>query len=395
MRIHRLVLLGLFLAIGGCGGDNDTSPEPESPPPPVDAQDFLSAYANAACSRFERCFLTAPYWVEQCKSDMIAQLGESPADAVAAGRMEYNADEAGKCIAGVENLDCLADTVSDATLAACFAAMKGKVAEGQPCFAVFECEHGACPAIAEDACPTVCPAVAQAGDTCSLIAGPYCDARAGLKCSGGSCITPGGLDASCKDNYGCKSGFVCWSATNKCIPLRGEGEGCATDASCAPGLYCIAEGDEGGICEPRIKEGGPCSTNAEENNAAFRFVQCADGLLCKGAGLQNDGTPIAGTCQRPSSEGEACLAEPAGLQLHLSGCLDGLYCPAGTCESLPDTGACAPHSACLHGVSYCDQATSMCTPLGANGDTCTIDPECASGYCIGGKCLESVTFCGP
>lgn len=393
MRLSALVPL-FALSIIACGA-GPSPEEPAPPPPPIEATSFMNDYATALCDHAARCSLTASYLDARCNENVRSLFGEDVEAAIAAGRIVYDAEAAGACVAGLRSMDCLAEQPSDATLAACFKALQGTVATDKPCFGTFECESGVCRSVTGDTCPTVCQAVANVGDACSLISGPECDTRKGLRCSGGSCVAPVGAQGACVDNFGCQSGLVC--VANKCVPLRAEGYGCSQDSSCVPGTFCAAGGDEGGLCEARVPEGGDCSQDSGDTNAAFRLVQCQEGLLCKGGGLTAAGMSVTGKCAKPAEEGESCTVEPDGFQLFGTGCRFGLVCNAGKCEKPPAIGqACGAHFLCQDEGAYCDVMTNVCTQGKANGEACMIDPECAGGYCGSmGTCVDLDSFCGP
>jgi hypothetical protein len=398
MRLYLAAALALLAPLAQlaplapCGSENtgETSPVPETPAAPVAAEDFADKYATALCEREGACQALAPYLVDQCHARTLAYFADDIMKAIAAGRITFDEQAAGACIEGVRETPCLTEQWDDATLAACYKALRGTLEPGETCYAAFECAGGTCSVEPLATCPAKCPEVGAEGDSCSFLAGSYCNEQAGLRCAGGVCVKPAGEGGKCADNNGCKSGLVCVGGT--CEPLRTQGAGCSSDASCAPGLLCLAEGNGGGLCKPRLKEGETCGATPDENNAALRGAHCQDGLVCKGAGLKSDGEPVPGTCATPQPVGGACMVEPDGLQLMLNGCLAGLHCPAGTCELLPSSGECAPHNFCQPGVAYCD-AMNMCMPYKANGEACSIDPECGGGLCLSSMCADAVTFC--
>lgn len=389
MRPTIAAALLLSLTSAACGPDDPA--EVELVYEPIGAADFAQAYADAVCGRSERCFSLAPSLVDECKADILSFYAEDIVKGVAAGRLVYDADMGGRCVAGAASTPCLADRFDDPTEAACYGALLGTIAQGEPCYAPFECLSGICGGEMTTTCPAICPVVLKEGDSCSLIMGASCDERAGVRCSGGVCVKPAGLGAPCVDRNACNSGLVC--GLGECSPLREEGQGCAGDSSCEPGLACVAEGDEGGICKPRLPEGALCGADLEDINAALLGTQCGDGLLCKGAGLKEDGDAISGVCSKPSPLGGDCLVEPAGLQTQISGCLYGLHCPAGKCEPLPESGPCGAHSVCFEYAAYCDMATNECNALKADGQPCAIDRECAGGACIGDACVKAEVYC--
>lgn len=383
----------LPLVSAACSEEPSAAP---TPPPPVAAVDFMAEYTDTLCERSSQCSALASYIEAGCDDEVRGLFGEDVEAAIQAGRIVYDADAAGACVEGLAKTDCLAEQPSDATLAACLSALSGTIAPGQPCFGTFECAQGICPSVTGDACPAVCPVVAKAGEACSLLGGSDCDVRAGLRCSGGTCVAPKEQGAACEDNFGCESGLVC--VTNVCVPLRGDHQGCSQDASCQPGFFCAAGGDEGGVCEARLSAGMACGgAEAEDANAAFRHVQCEDGLVCLLAGLDENGTSVSGTCGDAHDLGGDCTVEPSGWQVFETGCKSGLVCNEGKCEMPPSTGAaCGPHFSCAAEEAFCDPMTTVCTALKPNGAPCTIDPECEGGYCGGaGTCVDLATFCAP
>jgi hypothetical protein len=392
MRVSFLVPFALLIPLlaASCSDGSATIPAV-----PVAAADFMDSYVTTLCQRADRCYLVASYLAPVCESGVQQSFGEDLKAAIATGRIVYDEAAAGECIAGLAETDCLAEQPSDATLEACLSALGGTIAPGKACFGTFECKAGVCPAVTGDECPALCPAVARLGEACSLLGGPDCDVREGLRCAGGTCVAPQAEGGECADNFACQSGLVC--VANACGPLRGEQQGCSQDASCEPGLFCASGGDEGGICERRLPEGGECARDVEDRNAAFRLVQCAEGLVCKGAGLEEDGTNIAGSCSKASAEGGSCTTEPDGLQLFATGCQTGLVCNAGKCERPPAVGAaCTKHFECLTAEAYCDPMSLMCLAPKANGEACSMDRECAGGFCgMKGTCTDLATFCGP
>ena len=387
-----LLVLAPLLA-SGCG--DETAPVTEAPPPPIAAKDFLGAYASTLCDHALRCAVVASYLGATCEAGVRQSFGEDVPAAIAAGHLAYDEVAAGACVAGLAATDCLADQPSDATTSACLTALSGKVAKGASCAGTFECQEGVCPSTSSDQCPTVCEPVASKGEACSHLSGPTCDVRQGLRCSSGACVVPAAKGGACIDNDGCQSSLVC--VENVCAPLRPTGGGCARDSSCASGNFCVAGGDEGGVCEARLGEGGACGRDVEDTSAAFRHVQCLDGLVCKGGGLTDDGKSVAGACARPSDEGESCTVEAAGFQIFGTGCRGGLVCAAGKCARPPGAGSpCSQHFLCDADEAYCDPMTIVCTAPRANGEACTIDPQCKGGHCDStGKCADSLTFCGP
>jgi hypothetical protein len=352
----------------------------------LSSEQFAQEYAAAVCERAGRCGNLAPYQIDQCQA--AAQERVHPEDvkrAMAAGRLVYDAEQAQRCIEGIQHTRCLAEDIDDTVLAACQAALRGTVASGGECSFLFECAAGTCGGKAETTCPSTCPEVLSEGDSCSLFRGPPCNANAGLRCSGGMCVRPGDKGASCVDNFGCRSGFVC--AGEACAPLATEGAGCSADSSCAEGLYC-----QDSFCVARKREGQKCSAAPDEVDAALRGAQCNDGLVCQGAGLDSQGNALLGSCVKPSGEGGSCKEAPPDVQTYLSGCLYGLTCVSGRCVLPPSSGPCAADGSCRADQAYCS-SNGECVALLPDGAACQIPPECASGNCTGDKCAPAQIYC--
>lgn len=380
-------VLPLVLLATACGKTPDETNQTPAPTP-IAAEKFSEEYALALCTRSQTCGNLAPYLVEQCKAEATERIRpDDVRKAVAAGRIVYDADLARQCIDGIQNTACLQNDISDQVQATCYAALKGTVQKGAECSFLFECAAGLCGGSESNTCPATCPTadeVLTEGQECSLFRGPRCDARAGLRCSGGLCVKPADQGASCIDNFGCKSGLLC--VEDKCSPLAKEGSACSEDASCAEGLFC-----QDGHCAVRKAEGKPCSVGPDEVDPALRGAQCQNGLVCKGAGLDFEGNPLAGSCVKPSAEGGPCQVGPENAFDFLTGCQIGLSCVNGACVVPPISGEC-PVSGCRPGAAYC-AADNTCQPLAPNGAACEIPPQCASRNCVDGTCMPAVNYC--
>lgn len=371
MRRAAVVVLPLGL-LAACG----TSP--------VASADFARAYAEASCGRSARCELLDPGLVAACEQSLRMVFAQDVERGITAGRIRYDGERARACVDGLRDTPCLRDSVPEAVQADCLAAVVGTVASGGQCSGLFECAGGLCVPESAGACPSSCPAVLGKGASCQLRQGPECDLRQSLRCVQGQCRNPGRGGDPCDTDLDCDAEHVCVSG--RCAGLLGEGAQCAGDAACAVGLACIGE-----RCTRRHGEGERCATTLDEVDAAFRFAGCAEGLICRGAGLTLAGAPVAGLCRKPSDAGGSCEDEPAGLQEHLDGCRTGLLCAGGRCGPPPSSGPCAPHDVCDTTLAYCD--AGECLPLEADGAACLRPAECRSGGCTAGQCGPAVAVC--
>lgn len=360
---------------------------PPPPPTPVTAEEFAQRFAEAQCDRSGRCDLLSPYLIDACKAKATERIhAEDVTRAIAAGRLTFNQEEAQNCLDGIQNTRCLLEDVDDTVRASCQAALKGSVLPGAACSFLYECAAGLCGGTEATTCPATCPDVLNEGDTCSTFRGLRCNDAAGMRCSGGTCVHPGDLNADCVDNFGCKSGLLC--VDSKCVPLATEGSGCSQDSSCAEGLYC-----ENDVCAARKREGAKCSASPQEVDAALRGSQCQDGLICQGAGLDSEGNFLSGTCVKPSKEGETCQIPPQNVQVYLSGCLSGMDCGNGKCALPPSSGPCNQNYSCRTDQAYCSVDDNTCQTLKPDGAACDIPPECASNNCPDGTCVPSIVYC--
>jgi hypothetical protein len=341
---------------------------------------FALPYARAVCGAQARCQTLSASVEGRCRAALAASLDADVHKALAAGRLRYDGGAARTCVDGLDSTRCLSRGPTDATQAACYRALQGTVAAGQPCSFLFECSAGLC--VPDSTCPASCPTLAPRGQPCSA-QGPFCDERVGLVCIGGVCAPPGASGASCALQRDCQIGLLC--AGSRCVSLHRAGEPCERDENCDAGTFCAE------TCQPRLGAGASCGADADTIDAALRGAQCADGLVCKGAALTTQGAPVGGTCAAPAAEKSACAVDPGGLQLFIDGCQGGLFCSGGACAPLPASGPCAPHGAC-DGASYCD-ASDACQPLKPDGATCQTPVECAGSACPAGQCGPDQLLC--
>lgn len=96
-------------------------------------------------------------------------------------------------------------------------------------------------------------------------------------------------------------------------------EGCSTNKDCGEGAYC-----GGGICRPRVPEGGPCDFNS----------WCLEGLEC----VRGACTPPK--CYRTGCGNELCRHHPSGDSTCIYQAIHACYDLQGaSCEFQPD-GSC-------------------------------------------------------
>jgi hypothetical protein len=251
--------------------------------------------------------------------------------------------------------------------------------------------------------------------------------RVGTVCGVPSCAgaTERVLPALCDGKGMCQP-----PRSQSCAPFRCADAECRTSCGgaqdCAAGSACV-----NGSCG-RKPLGAPCATGTDCNSNS-----CVDGVCCDTA----DCSGPCRTCNLPGAEGScrnlAASAEPrtAGCAVEApstcgrTGKCDGagacqLYatgtiCQPRTCTgsteagaaSCSGTGACTPGSSRSCGVYACNGDTcavtcttdahcttgyycggrNMCRLRQANGEACTEPRECASGFCVLGRCCATVS----
>ncbi len=254
----------------------------------------------------------------------------------------------------------------------------------------------------------------------------------GLVCVAGLCGAPISAGAACKAYEDCVTTAPCDPVMKVCTAYTGgldAGESCTSyNRSCATGLKCrgFAFNPDGGVgtagacgvpvagdachylgsseCPSRTHcavDGGTGTCSASVTGSACQAsAECKSGDLCvnklcataKAMGstctsssecaltLSCIKSPTTGarTCAPLKGFGEACAAGEVS-------CLFPFACIGGTCKHVGAASeACLGNNVCVAGA--CDSATSTCVALVADGATCKLQFECASGRCVAGKC---------
>ncbi|RME20571.1 MAG: hypothetical protein D6806_16125 [Deltaproteobacteria bacterium] len=236
-----------------------------------------------------------------------------------------------------------------------------------------------------------CVPLAGEGESCEQVS-----CKRGLVCAGetGSmtCRQPVAAGGDCLNMDECQAGLIC--SQGKCIEPGGSGESCYVGSemtlalfACKPGLYCdadIVHQQTTGTCKPQKAAGQQC----------IMFYECVSGLVCKGVKLDRmTGQVTPGQCATPQQEGQPCDTE-----LGFPECDWDLYCDedSGTCKPVPGLGdACVydGNPECVGDDLYCDSlqqgVEGTCRQKKEAGSNCTSGEECLSGYCDQGTCRET------
>jgi hypothetical protein len=211
----------------------------------------------------------------------------------------------------------------------------------------------------------------------SVDAGPACagtQTRCGTKCvdvasdpqNCGACFTvclPGqtcnngcqSLPTTCPAT-GCPAGSYC-DPQNRCVA------GCQSDANCAAGRICLANG-----CQPGCRSDAACPRG-----------QLCDQLQCRAACSSNADCPLEQICYQNT---RACIA---GCDSD-SRCSAGHVCLNGQCQA-----GCRSNTDCPR-EQICSNSTRTCIAGCQDDSTCNTGRICVSGQCRAGCRADST--CG-
>jgi hypothetical protein len=269
-------------------------------------------------------------------------------------------------------------------------------------------ETGGC--VAGARCESEVCAVAEAGAACESDAD--CPSHGGCASRAGSiCREKVGEGEACESSRDCLLGLFCdLEVGGVCAEVRGVGAPCSGDA-CAPGTYCArdtgtpictAVGGEGAPCDPFASSGtdscieglscvgGLCGATPAEGEPCAPDQECAPGLACR-----TDPVTSERRCLMPGTEGETC-----GSFGDRSECAEGLFCDGGTnlCTRRRAAGEscslwmyeCQPGLDCIHDDA---SGAATCSVIPGEGSPCSSACEdglsCRYGL-FGGACTPAV-----
>ena len=189
----------------------------------------------------------------------------------------------------------------------------------------------------------------------------------------------------------CTSGYSCFSGNCKKI----GGQMCSADTECGSG-FCT----DGVCCESR------CRGTCEKCNLTGRLGFCD--AIPAGTNPDNECTAQSvSTCGTIGfcSGARSCALYSSGTVAVAATCSSGVYTSASTCNGIGSvisggSVSCSPYvcngsTACFSSCTLDPQCISgyACAAGGvckkAAGNICSIDNECASGFCTDGVCCQS------
>jgi hypothetical protein len=415
---------------GGAGGSgSNTTLPPSSPVPPEQLPD---AYLTAICEAALGCAPEGYRDVAECKRDRIAPAADDMLAGIAEGRIAYDAEAIGLCLALIQATVCRVDGLSSLNadtlptfVDACLGD-QGLGTEGAECRSDVECADGH--TCLGATCPGTCRALGEPGADCSSGLGCEEPPEIGLierlsaplaadieedrlkdfvvRCLGPSPLTchgPAELGESCVQYQPCAGGFC--NEQGICEPLATEeGDECGKVPNdllsfrCVGGLRCLTSANGAGVsarCFRPLLAGEICP------GAGF----CAKGLTClPAADVSQQIYPEGGRCGLPSGLGGPCHKTAVGNCTHPLGCS-----PEGVCRELPGEGeGCLTGRRCGPGLvcnTRCERAIvpgepcssscvgicrdGMCEARRLLGETCVLDDDCTSRHCQASICTDT------
>jgi hypothetical protein len=311
------------------------------------------------------------------------------------GRLRFDADAAGACLAKVSSESCEELRRDNALLSECYweSNIVGTVETGGFCERWEECESP------DDVCYVTdsfcssgkCTPRSRPGESCDFIG-----CIDGARCSE---IQPYVCEASARAKEGescasseCEAGLFC-SGRRLCHEYS-EPLGCTAKADCPHLQACLIEPGEGeGICGPGRAVGAACGMGASGEDdctwaAACRDSVCTDvwvpeGATCRNTGSRGGLTCIESRCQildAMTQEGVCGPFPGEGEVCTVGGCAPGFDCTVDGCTPL----SFCERESCGAGT-YC--SSSGCLPEKAAGEMCSAADECGFAMaCVGGIC---------
>jgi hypothetical protein len=247
----------------GCDGGGASSG-------PIALMDLPARAVEAVCSVEAACQIYPDE--ASCRAAQRSNLDQIQAD-VAAGKIKYDAVEAGACLDSVTAiLACRLSAPRTRAVAACNATFIGSVAAGGACLVNEDCVSSRCSFVN---CGTAmcCPGTCDAPQPTGVAIGAACTSSSqcvdGAFCpfavNGSVCTAVKAAGASCTGSEECVSGTACLpsaagAATRTCVVPPARGEPCVGSLTCD---------DRGDFCDPatmkcaaRIAPGGACDPMA-------------------------------------------------------------------------------------------------------------------------------------
>jgi len=320
------------------------------------------------------------------------------------------------------SFQCLPEAYCDGTRVC-----RAKKMVGATCVSSSECETQRCAA-------SVCAARLPAGSTCT----GFNDCVSTAPCQNGRCTPPGTMGQPCDpQSFGnCERSLSCDDALRTCQPFTSvmTGQACSSTRSCAGGLnvcrnlVVVTDGgmSQAGTCGP-AQVGDPCRGNSDCGVAQYcdmasrRCAAAGPASPCSSSNnfRTTDYCTSRNLCATRAAAGQVCDSAASSESCAAMGesCLPTATPGQSRCQRVPELGqpcfgTCVPFSACVNGTCVAagrqgqpcvdsfpvgcvtgeclladggakgfGDGDGTCQPPRANGQACSSDVGCQSGFC--------------
>ncbi len=315
--------------------------------PSLPMSELLDRSVEATCQMLRNCLgsaLDVVFRGEDCAGRLERYvtdvIGPSLAASLANGHVIYHGHRAFGCLNAL-GTECRSFGIAKEHLE-CIEAIEGTRALGESCGTDFDCSGVGTFCDVQDSCPGVCVSRRAVGEPCLDAA----------QCELGDACLDGACRGVALDGEPCEPGNDQCQFDSICLDLDGTAPICHLTAD----IFSAQLGD-------------PCG-DADD-------VLCDSGLACVAAGTES-------RCEAVVGSGASCAVSLPSL------CPVDEYCDSGgRCAALPGDGeACANVGGGLAcGVGHvCDGGSETCVGLRRVGESCSIDSQCAIGFCVEGRC---------
>jgi len=321
----------------------------------VSLEDFARRWAEAQCSRLERCAtiegVRLLYPHDDCQAQYEARFREQSLSAIAAGvergSIVYHPERAVGCSEAAAAQPCGELT---AYPAACRLAFEGQIAPDEACSTTHECAGEGAHCVG--GCSGVCTLLGLVGDPC---ASPS-DCEPGLSCEDSVCahLPPRSTcnrDGDCLPLQACQGidgSEICVDYTEAFTVAESAPCLVSTRFLCAPGLSCAAVNEQADqACVGAVASGAECLVSFPDH--------CPNDEWCD---PELHEANHRGVCVPLPLDGEPCAPSPLDREV-LDRCGPGHVCLSQVCRRLAVVGEpCVQSGQCFSG--RCDTASNRC-----------------------------------
>lgn len=307
---------------------------------------------------------------------------------------------------------------------------------GSACAAAKQCQSGYCTGgiCCDKACTGTCETClaaqgASANGACTNLPAGTANCGNTYVCNGSS----GACPSSCTNDASCASGLYC-NSSQQCVPKVALGTACTGNSQCTSGNcvdgFCCNAACAGGCDRCNLPGSvGTCkvvdSGTVGANPSCGAYVCNGLSNACPTSCISDAQCASGGVCLNGQCEAKRALGQPCTIDKSCTSgaCVDGVCCNSacngggcdrcdlpgflGTCKIAPlghagGPGSCSPYlcdgvnavcpSSCS-GDANCESGhgcvSGICEKKKANGESCTVAKDCASGFCALGICCDS------